>query len=302
MIANRIVIKTPKEFHFWHTVYSHGWCVLAPFYVDRERKKFGRLLSLHDSTLVLCWITSKGNALHIDASSKKQLTNEHRREITSQVRQCLRLDEDLSGFYAITRSKSQFQWISNLRTGRLLRSPTAFEDVVKMICTTNCSWAFTTVMVENLTKKVGRRYAEGIHAFPTPEELASVSEKFLRKEIRAGYRSPYLLELAEKVANNQLDLESLRSSPLPTPELYKQVRSIKGVGEYAAGNILKLLGRYDYLGLDSWVRGKFSQLHKNGRKVSDQSIERHYAEFGQWRGLLFWLEMTRDWYEKEFPF
>ncbi len=309
MITSRIVIATPKGFHFWHTVYSHGWCVLPPFYVDRERKKFGRLLRLHDSTLVLCWITSpkgmdshKGNALHIYASSKKQLTKEQRREIASQVRQCFRLDEDFSGFYALTRSKAQFRWISNLRTGRLLRAPTVFEDVVKMICTTNCSWALTTVMIENLTKKIGRRYEDGVHAFPTPEELASVSEKFLRKEIRAGYRSPYLLELAEKVAGGQLDIESLRSSPLPTPELYKHVRSIKGIGEYAAGNILKLLGRYDYLGLDSWVRRKFSELHRNGRKISDRAIERHYAQFGQWRGLLFWLEMTRDWYDHEFPF
>ncbi|MGH2568790.1 MAG: DNA-3-methyladenine glycosylase family protein, partial [Bacteroidota bacterium] len=74
---------------------------------------------------------------------------------------------------------------------------------------------------------------------------------------------------------------------LHTGELFKQVRSVKGMGDYAAGNIMKLLGRYDYLGLDSWVRGKFSSLHKNGRTVSDKTIERHYARYGKWKGFFF---------------
>jgi len=39
---------------------------------------------------------------------------------------------------------------------------------------------------------------------------------------------------------------------LTTEALFQELRSIKGVGAYSAGNILKLLGRYDYLGLDSW--------------------------------------------------
>jgi hypothetical protein len=80
------------------------------------------------------------------------------------------------------------------------------------------------------------------------------------------------------------------------------VLSVKGIGEYAAGNIMKLLGRYDYLGLDSWVRKKFSELHRGGRKTSDTSIERHYKQFGKWKGLFFWLEMTKDWYTEKFPF
>ena len=89
---------------------------------------------------------------------------------------------------------------------------------------------------------------------------------------------------------------------LPTEELFKQVRSVKGMGNYAAGNIMKLLGRYDYLGLDSWVRAQFYKLHKNGRRIGDKTIERHYDRFGKWRGLFFWLEMTKNWYDKKFPF
>ena len=154
----------------------------------------------------------------------------------------------------------------------------------------------------NLTSKLGVHFEDGLYSFPTPEALAGVPESFIRKEIRAGYRSPYLKEFAEAVASGTMDVESWRHSVLPTEELFRCVRSVKGVGDYAAGNILKLLGRYDYLGLDSWVRGKFYETHHNGRRVSDKTIERAYAPFGKWRGLFFWLEMTRDWYGSKFPF
>src|SRR5260370_35068872 len=37
----------------------------------------------------------------------------------------------------------------------------------------------------------------------------------------------------------------------------KVMKGVKGVGPYAAENVLKLLGRYDGLALDSWTRAKF---------------------------------------------
>ncbi len=99
-----------------------------------------------------------------------------------------------------------------------------------------------------------------------------------------------------------MDVEGWRSSTLTTDLLFEQVKTVKGMGDYAAGNILKLVGRYDYLGLDSWVRGKFYELHSRGRSVKDSTIEKHYASLGKWRGLFFWLEMTRYWYDHKFPF
>jgi len=171
-----------------------------------------------------------------------------------------------------------------------------------MMCTTNCSWALTEIMVENLCSKLGEPFDESHSAFPSAEAIAEVSEKFLRKEIRAGYRAPYLLELSRRVAKGVLNPERWRISTLPTEELFDEVRSIKGIGPYAAGNILKLLGRYDYLGTDSWCRKRFFEIHKNGRKTTDKSIERFYKPFGTWRGLFFWLDVTRHWYDEKFPF
>lgn len=302
MISSRFQFAVPKSFNFWRTVYSHGWCALPPFSIQKETKTFSRILSLDDEVQLECVMRDAGEKIVVLARSESEISRGQKDNIKRQLRVCLRLDEEMTEFYAEAQRHPHFRWIPKLGAGRMLRTPTVFEDVVKMICTTNCSWSLTEVMVQNLTMCLGKPFEEGKYSFPTPEAIARKSEAFLRKNIRAGYRSPYLLELAENVSHGRLDLESWRSSPLPTEALFKTVRSVKGMGDYAAGNILKLLGRYDYLGLDSWVRRKFYDLKTKGRKVKDATIEKQYAPLGKFRGLFFWLEMTRDWYHHKFPF
>ncbi|MBM4161748.1 MAG: hypothetical protein FJ217_11715 [Ignavibacteria bacterium] len=302
MFSAHSTLSTPHDFDFWRTVYSHGWCALPPFWVDKVRGALSRLLLLEDGSLASCTLSDGKGRLSVQIQSTAKLDKVRKDEIKRQLVECLRLGEDLSAFYAAAKRHPRYRWIPASGAGRLLRAPTVFEDAVKMICTTNCSWSLTEIMVANLIASVGKKFADGLRAFPTPEATAGLSDSFVRKHVRAGYRSPYIIELAERVASGKLDIESWRRSALPTDELFRLVRSVKGIGDYAAGNLLKLLGRYDYLGLDSWVRARFYELHKNGRRVADKTIERHYSRFGKWRGLFFWMEMTRRWADQKFPF
>ena len=302
MVTGRFNLGVPKPFSFWRTVYSHGWCTLPPFYVDKDGERLERILRLGDGTLVHCILRDAKSGIVVTTRSHGPLTPSHRKEIISQLRTSLRLDEDLSAFIAAAKKHPRFKWVVSSGCGRLLRAPTVFEDVVKTMCTTNCAWALTEVMVKNLTRHLGEPLDGGLHSFPKPETMASVTEKFMRKNIRSGYRSPYLIEFADRVASGALDVESWRTSPRPTEELFREVKGIKGIGEYAAGSLLRLFGRYDYLALDSWVRGKYSELHHRGRAISDKTIERAYKPYGKWRGLFFWFEMTEHWLNQKFPF
>jgi N-glycosylase/DNA lyase len=209
----------------------------------------------------------------------------------------LRLDDDMTEFYIRMAGESEFSWIPTQGAGRMLRSPTVFEDLVKMICTTNCSWALTQKMVTGLVENLGRESNDGRRAFPTPEAMALMPEKFYVNEVRAGYRAPYFKELADRVASGELDVEGWLKSPLSTLDLIKAMREVKGVGPYAAENVLKLIGRYDGLALDSWTRAKFFEVRNNGHKATDKKIARYYSRFKEWRGLALWCDMTRDWLE-----
>jgi len=297
----KIAHNVPNHFNFWRTVYSHGWCALSPFAVDKENNHLSRILELSSGKKIIAEVaqSSKGK---LNISTTTAISVKDKRDIVAQVSTCLRLGEDYSEFYSEAKKHKDFQWVPKAGAGRLLRSPTIFEDVVKMICTTNCSWALTEIMVGNLCKKLGLKVDDRGWTFPKPEAIADTSEKYLRKEIRAGYRAPYLLELSRKVAKGALDIEAWRTIDLPTNELFNLVRSVKGVGPYAAGNILKLLGRYAYLGIDSWCRKKYFEIHRNGRTASDKVIEKHYKPFGKWQGLFFWMDVTKHWYDKKFPF
>jgi N-glycosylase/DNA lyase len=184
--------------------------------------------------------------------------------------------------------------------GRLLRAPTVFEDVTKMLCTTNCSWSLTRVMVERLVLRAGAPGPGGTRAFPSAAALARRPVSFFRDVVRAGYRAPYLKALATRVASGELDLESLRHPAMPSDAVYARLRSIVGIGPYAADNLLRLLGHNDRLGLDSWCRARYRKLYPRAPKAGvglDRAIARRYAPFAPHSGLAMWLDLTRSWHE-----
>lgn len=252
-----------------------------------------RTLDLSDGAPVTVLITANKRAVLIDPP--RTLGKKAAERVQRDVCHMLRLDDDMAAFYQTMKGTPDFEWVSEQGAGRLLRAPTVFEDLVKMICTTNCSWALTKKMVTGLVQSLGRESTRGRRTFPTPEAMALMPLKFYVNEVRAGYRAPYFKELAERVASGSLNVEAWLESPLPTAELIKEMKSVKGVGDYAAENVLKLLGRYDGLALDSWTRAKFFEVRNNGRKATDKKIARYYAGFKEWRGLALWCDLTRDW-------
>jgi N-glycosylase/DNA lyase len=295
-----MILPIPRGFNFWRTIFSHGWCALPPFSHDAAGRTLSRVFTLAGGELAAVSLHGSSRGVHVDFDGAGPPSARAIEDLRAQIRTCLRLEEDFSGFYREARRHPRYRWIPGAGAGRMLRAPTMFEDAVKMICTTNCTWELTTLMVRNLVKCAGEQFDAGRSAFPSPGAIAGLTEKFLRKEVKSGYRSPYLLEFAEKAACGRVNPESWRTSPLSTPDLFKEMRAVKGIGPYAAGNLLKLVGRYDELGLDSWVRSRYYELRRGGRRVKDATIARDYAQYGRWRGLFLWLEMTRDWHKDKF--
>lgn len=284
-----LFLETPKTFSFRRTVYSHGWSELPPFQRFDKHWKLSYVFDGGPGVKPVAATISEGKGgLNIEVSRKSF----NQQKLVREVRHILRLDDPLEAFYEMTDEDERLRWVSTLNAGRLLRSPTVFEDMVKTLCTTNCSWSLTKNMVRNIVDLLGDSGPGGVRSFPDAKALASVNEKFYREEVRAGYRSPYFVELAEAIASGKLDPESWLSSDLPTTELKKQIKGVKGFGEYAADNLLKLLGRYDGLALDSWLRSQFYKKHNSKRVCPDKKIERHYKSYGEWKGLAIWCDMT----------
>jgi 3-methyladenine DNA glycosylase/8-oxoguanine DNA glycosylase len=284
----------------WRTMNSHGFAELAPTMLDddartleltlRTRRGKPRRVRLREGR-------SNGAVVEILGPAAGVRVQE---DVIAGVHRVLRLDHDLSGFYAKAALDPDLAWAVT-GAGRMLQGPTVFEDVVKTICTTNCTWSATVRMVNAMVEHLGERAVGGdgplTNAFPTAARMADTPETLYRDVVRAGYRGAYLQSLARSLADGELDLEALAlatSDELPDAELERQLLALPGVGPYAAAHIMMTIGRNSLLILDSWTRPKYARLV--GRKsVSDTQIRRRFARYGDHAGLAFWLFVTRDW-------
>jgi N-glycosylase/DNA lyase len=266
---------------FRRTLASHGVADLLPNRLDEEQWTFATVLPIGGRARPVTLRQGRPGYAQVDGADKRAL---------AVIRHMLRLDEDLSRFYALVDGDPDLAWVT-AGAGRMIRSPTVFEDVVKTVCTTNCTWSSTVRMVTALVEHLG---IDG-RTFPSPEALAEAPEDFYRDVARAGYRGPYLQAIARGVADGTLDLEALDGrSELSDDEVAARLLALPGVGPYAAAHVMMLLGRYGRLILDSWTRPKYARLA--GRKtVKDSTIERRFRRYKDFAGLAFWLYLTRDW-------
>jgi N-glycosylase/DNA lyase len=273
---------------FRRTLLSHGVADLLPNRIAPDGSRLDTVLATPAGPAAV--------ALESQTPGTATITSPDPRapeQIIDRVRFMLRLDEDLSGFYTVAQADPDLAWTTT-GAGRLLRSPTVFEDVVKTICTTNCTWAATVRMTTALVDELGATAPDGRRAFPTPAAMGEAGEDFYRDHARAGYRGPYLRTLATAVAEGRLDLEVLDDPALSDAEVAERLLALDGVGPYAMAHVMMLLGRYRRLILDSWTRPTYRRL--SGRpRVTDTGIERAFRRYRQFAGLAFWLTLTQHW-------
>jgi 3-methyladenine DNA glycosylase/8-oxoguanine DNA glycosylase len=269
---------------FRRTLASHGVASLPPSHIDEEMWTLE--VTLPSGRGARTVRVSEGRAGYARVEGPT-------RSILAQLRHMFRLDEDLSPFYAVARADPQLAWAAT-GAGRMLRSPTVFEDVIKTVCTTNAAWGGTVRMVTALVDHLGIASPTGGRTFPRPAAMAEAGVDFYRDVARAGYRGPYLRTIAEDVASRGLDLEQLNDPELPVEEVEARLLALPGVGPYAAAHVMLIaLGRYSRLVLDSWTRPAYAKFA--GRKASDKTIERKFRRYGDFAGLAFWLLLTRGW-------
>lgn len=285
-----------KPYDFAQSVKDHGWIELAPVRWLAESERLQWVERVSSGRVVLVEVTSvesdQAVVLTAHTGEAYALTVNEAEEIAGKLRWMLRLDEEFGSFYELAKSDPAFWRAVKGGRGRLLRSPTLFEDAVKTICTTNTTWRQTINMVDRLVARLGEPYAPdpNLHAFPTAEQLAAADLELLRQEVRLGYRSAYVSQLAQEVASGERDLESLKDGTLPRDEVKRELKSIKGVGEYAANTLMMLLGYYGELALDSEMRSFVTKRYFDGRAPSDKEILSIYDRWGEWKYLAYWFD------------
>jgi len=206
------------------------------------------------------------------------------------VGRMFQLDVDTSEFVALSRNSPAHAWVEESGFGRLLCGATLFEDVVKIITTSNTMWRQTMRMTELLVEKCGRKTKLG-RSFPAPEDVARFSVDELQEDCRLGYRAKTIHALANGIVNGSIDMDALSDPSQSTEELFESYRELPGIGPYGAAHLLAMDGRHDFIAVDTEFRRFVRERYHGGRAVSDRTMLRRYAKWGRWKYLAYWSEL-----------
>lgn len=122
-----------------------------------------------------------------------------------------------------------------------------------------------------------------INAYPTPQQLAVLSENDLR-DCRLGFRAKSLLGTARAVADGRVDLNAL--AELPTDELRRELCNLPGVGRKVANCVLLFAyERLNAVPVDVWIARILQAMRK--RKSTLIELERFSnRRFGNYAGYV----------------
>ena len=203
-----------------------------------------------------------------------------------------RMDESQTAWWKLNRKAK------NAHFGRMFRSPSLFEDLVKTMTGCNVTWGMTIRMNRLLCDELGGG------GFPTPEQVAAVDPACdLNRRCKVGYRAERIHRLAQRFIDGSIDPAWFEHSDRTSGELYKELLKIYGIGDYAASNMLMLLGHYDRVAIDTETYRHWCQMHGIERpkdaKTLHPAIEEYYNRFSPYQFKAYWLELWGD-YERRF--
>jgi N-glycosylase/DNA lyase len=137
---------------------------------------------------------------------------------------------------------------------RIVRDP-FFGCLISFICSAQMRVERIFAMQEALRANYGEPIEYGdetVYGFPEPDALASATEQELR-DLKLGYRAPYVQRTAEMVANGELTRQDVdgRAYEVARDKLTEYV----GVGDKVADCVLLFsLGYLEAVPLDTWIR------------------------------------------------
>jgi 3-methyladenine DNA glycosylase/8-oxoguanine DNA glycosylase len=260
---------------------SHGWYLLAPFHWSRSEQTLRRVEILDRKPREIA-ISFSENAIRVASASDTP-------ELRARITRMFQLHVDTGEFVVVARTSPDHAWVERAGFGRLLCSSTLFEDVVKIITTTNTTWRQTMRMVELLVEKCGRR-----GAFPEPKDVARFTVDDLQRDCRLGYRAKSIHALATGIVDGSINLKDIADPSQTTEDLLESYRELPGIGPYGAAHLLAMDGRHDFIAVDSEFRRFVRETYHTGRRVSDKTMLRRYNKWGRWKYLAYWSELWKS--------
>ncbi len=193
----------------------------------------------------------------------------------------LAIDEDLASVLATFPDDAPLREAVAACPGLRLLRQDAWEALACFICSSTKQ----IVQIRQIVRMLRERHGAPVpvppgvvpaFAFPTPARLAALEERDLR-DCKLGFRAPYLLAAARRVASGELDLEAIQR--LPLEEARARLMELHGVGRKVADCALLFgFGFPTAFPVDVWVRVALKRLYfPRARKLRPRRLEEFSA-------------------------
>ena len=171
-------------------------------------------------------------------------------------------------------------------TGIRVFNQEPFEALISFIISANNNIKRISGIIDRLCALAGERLeldGTEMYAFPSPDAIASLSVDRLTA-IGAGYRAPYIIESAKKIADGY-DLEKLRDMSLESAR--KELLSFKGVGPKVCDCILLFsLGHTDAFPIDVWIDRAMNELFFDSVPPKKTEMREAVKSIGEYSGII----------------
>lgn len=144
---------------------------------------------------------------------------------------------------------------------RILRQE-PWETLCSFIISQNNNIPRIKGIIQRLCENFGEDLGNGDYTFPTPEKiLESGADKLA--VLRAGFRTKYLIDAAEKVVKSEIDFDYIQKSSAEKGA--EMLKKIKGVGDKVSACVLLYgFGKHDVLPVDVWVKRILEETYPKG--------------------------------------
>ena len=163
-----------------------------------------------------------------------------------------------------------------------------FETLISFIISQNKQIPHIKKIVADISAKFGTYKGTyggaDMYTFPTLEQLANASEEDF-KELKTGFRAPYIMDAIRRNMAGQFDINELKS--MDYDSCIKELMTIKGVGEKVA-NCVSLfgLGKKEAFPVDVWIKRIMETMYFGGVDTPKDKIAAFAKEqFGELGGF-----------------
>jgi DNA-3-methyladenine glycosylase II len=214
-----------------------------------------------------------------------------RSAVTTALERLLGLRIDLTEFYQFAAHNRRLGPLAQRFRGmRPPRFDTLFEAVINAIACQQMTLTLGIRLLSDLAVAFGptvNNREETFHAFPRPGDLAGLSPADLRQFGFSRPKGRAMIELAQAIAEQQLNLEEL--ADLSDDEAVKQLCEIRGVGRWTAEYVLlRGLGRtHVFPGDDVGARNNLRRWLRLTKPLDYQGVRRVLSRWGDYAGLVY---------------